>query len=137
MSRQASTIGMHRNSLELNKLTSLIIPENYLSSQTTFPVLPDHLAYNSTTKRILDRIQEQNAVDKTKMVPPALQETRLQSLPSDTKVTIPHLRDFLAKFFKNESLHPLPELNKAELGLLSSVLTRKYGKSVTLGFINQ
>lgn len=44
--------------------------------------------------------------------------------------SIANLRQFLYKFFRNESIFPIPPLSRHELGLLSSVLTRKYGKPI-------
>jgi hypothetical protein len=44
--------------------------------------------------------------------------------------SITNLKHFLYKFFRNESVFPVPPLSRHELGLLSSVLTRKYGKPI-------
>lgn len=140
MARQQSNIGLPRNSVDHIQLTSLIIPENNFYLQMTVPVLPDHLTYNSTAKLFLNKIPKQEQTITHKSITPAtplLQEMHSHSFNSTEKITIPHLRDFLVKFFKNESLYPILELNKAELGLLSSVLTRKYSKPISLKFFNQ
>lgn len=44
--------------------------------------------------------------------------------------SITNLKHFIYKFFRNESVFPIPSLTRHELGLLSSVLTRKYGKPI-------
>ena len=140
MARQQSNIGLPRNSVDHVQLTSLIIPENNFSLQMTVPVVPDHLTYNSTAKLFLSKKPKQEQTIINKSITPAtplLQAVHSHSFNFAEKIKIPHLRDFLVKFFKNESLHPIHELNEAELGLLSSVLTRKYSKPISLKFFNQ
>lgn len=63
----------------------------------------------------------------------------LEKTPSGRRdaTNISNLKQFLNKLFKNENVLPLPSLSKHELGLLSSVLTRKFGKLIQLKLTNQ
>ncbi len=58
----------------------------------------------------------------------------LEKTPSGRRdaTSISNLKQFLYKLFKNENVSPIPSLSKSELGLLSSVLTRKFGKPIQL-----
>lgn len=118
----------------LERLPSIKIPEEgFLKSRSPSIVLPSEIKYNPKSKTAFDKFMDERKNDPPKKFI-ATDFQKIQLLPSNepSNTNISHLQEFLIKFFKNEKDIQNNVLNKTELGLIGSIFTRKYGKSVII-----
>lgn len=137
LSKGQSTKGGSRILPALGKPEDSLGPLELSSPRNPTPSIriPEDVSYNRDGQRLYDELRRKSSgrgSEARGSISPRTSVPRItdREFAFRESSSISNLKAFLYKFFRNEPIAPVPALTKHELGLLSSVLSRKYGKTI-------